>query len=130
MLRRADVVGAYSRMAQERAGRPVAATLLPHQPDALGGLRFLEFRLAPGDTAVGRDVRDLTLPQECILVSIRRGPRALIPHGDTRLQAGDLVVALTHPASAPALRAALGVTEQQESPPDEGPETRDRAPNG
>jgi chloride channel protein, CIC family len=105
MLRRADVVSAYSRLAQQQA-MPTAAPAAT-SPDALRGLRFFELRLDPDAAAVGRAVRDLTLPPECILVSIRRGSRALIPRGDTHLQAGDLVVALTHPESAPALQQAL-----------------------
>jgi ABC-type multidrug transport system fused ATPase/permease subunit/CBS domain-containing protein len=125
MLRRADVVSAYSRFApapapgsglgaRESGVFPTPSSELRAPSSAeggLGGLRFLELRLGPDDAAVGREVRELSLPQECILVSIRRGTRARIPHGDTRLQAGDLVVALTHPASAPALREALGVAQ-------------------
>jgi Trk K+ transport system NAD-binding subunit len=71
----------------------------------------VEFRLDPQAGAVGRAVRELRLPRECILVSVRRGSRALIPHGDTVLQSGDLVVALAHPDLAPDLREALGAAE-------------------
>jgi ABC-type multidrug transport system ATPase subunit len=110
MLRRTDVVSAYGRLAQEQ---PVAAgeSAGISAPQTLGGLRFVEFRLDPQAGAVGRAVRELRLPRECILVSVRRGPRALIPHGDTVLQSGDLVVALAHPDSAPDLREALGAAE-------------------
>jgi ABC-type multidrug transport system fused ATPase/permease subunit/CBS domain-containing protein len=114
MLRRADVVSAYSQLAQEQAERSAAAPATT-SPDALRGLRFFELRLGPDAAVVGRAVRDLTLPPECILVSIRPrpgrapSPRAVIPRGDTVLHEGDLVVALAHPETAPALRAALGV---------------------
>jgi ABC-type multidrug transport system ATPase subunit len=117
ILRRADVIGAYSRVAQEQGawvgegpGEPLALADGGSLRTAgtLGALRFLELRLGAEARAVGRRVRDLELPRECILVSIRRGTRALIPHGDTDLRAGDLVVALAHPDSAPALREALG----------------------
>ncbi|MCL6567262.1 MAG: CBS domain-containing protein, partial [Acidobacteriia bacterium] len=110
MLRRADVVSAYARVAQEQAAlvpESTAGRWPLRAPDVLGGLRFLEFRLGPKAKAVGRAVRELELPRECILVSIRRGPRALIPHGDTQLKEGDLVVALAHPDSGPELGAAL-----------------------
>jgi CIC family chloride channel protein len=52
-------------------------------------------------------VRDLPLPQECILVSVRRGGRAIIPRGDTTLETGDRIVALARPDSAMALREGL-----------------------
>jgi ABC-type multidrug transport system fused ATPase/permease subunit/CBS domain-containing protein len=111
ILRRADVVGAYSRLAQEQGaglGESAAKGFGRQAPRALGGLRFVEFRLDAQSDAVGLAVRDLRLPRECILVSVRRGGRALIPHGDTELYAGDLIVALADPESAPDLGEALG----------------------
>jgi subfamily B ATP-binding cassette protein MsbA len=111
MLRRADVVSAYSHVAQSRLEglRSDALGSIGRAPtaDPLGGLRFLEVKLGLEGGAVGRMVRELTLPRECVLVSVRRGARALVPRGDTRLEAGDLVVALAHPESAEALREAL-----------------------
>ena len=56
---------------------------------------------------MGRPVRDLPLPQDCILVSVRRGEHALIPRGDTVLATGDRIIALAHPESAMALREGL-----------------------
>src|SRR5207247_3625971 len=52
MLRRADVVSAYSHLAQGQQERPAADALFPHPHGALGGLRFFEFRLEPGSAAV------------------------------------------------------------------------------
>jgi subfamily B ATP-binding cassette protein MsbA len=111
MLRRADVVSAYSNVAQSRIEEllpePSAQHPARERSDPLGGLRFLEVKLGLEGGAVGHTVRELTLPRECVLVSIRRGPRALVPRGDTRLEPGDLVVALAHPESSGELRAAL-----------------------
>jgi hypothetical protein len=113
MLRRADVVVAYSRFAcqreEERTERAMTAAGAPQ--DRLEGLRFTEIRLGPDAPAVGRQVRDLDLPDECILVSIRRGDRALIPRGDTVLQTGDQVFALGDPECALALRQGVGGCE-------------------
>ena len=59
----------------------------------LDGTQFAEFELHEGDQAVGQSIRALApaLPADCVLVSIRRGGRLVIPHGDTVLAAGDLV---------------------------------------
>lgn len=107
MLRRSDVVTAYSRFAELQAEERAARALGPVAGDPLGGLRFAEVRLAPGSPAVGRAVRDLELPQECILVSIRRAEGALVPRGDTVLEAGDRIFALGHPECAAALRETM-----------------------
>lgn len=110
MMRRADVVSAYAKYAQQRAEARTAHTLPPGLTgpvDPLGGLRFVEIRLEPDSAAVGRPVRELVLPQECILVSIRRGDRALVPRGDTVLESGDRVFALVRPESVVGLREGL-----------------------
>jgi CIC family chloride channel protein len=53
--------------------------------------RHREFTIPAGAACSGRPVQELALPPDCILVSIRRGDEVLIPHGDTLLQAGDVV---------------------------------------
>jgi subfamily B ATP-binding cassette protein MsbA len=110
MLRRADVVSAYAQFAQQRAEARTSRALpaaISGPVDPLGGLRFVEIRLEPDSPAVGHAVRELALPQECILVSIRRGERALVPRGDTVLESGDRIFALARPESAMGLREGL-----------------------
>jgi Trk K+ transport system NAD-binding subunit len=53
--------------------------------------RHREFTISAGGTCSGRQVQELSLPPECVLVSIRRGDEVIIPHRDTILQAGDVV---------------------------------------
>ena len=53
--------------------------------------RHREIMLPPGAACSGKIVRDLSLPPECILVSIQRQNRVIIPHGDTVLHAGDMI---------------------------------------
>jgi len=43
-------------------------------------------------TLVGRRVEDLLELGEALLVVIRRGSSTIIPHGETRLEAGDSIV--------------------------------------
>lgn len=107
ILRRADVVVAYSRFAQQRGEERAARAFAPAAPDPLGGLRFAEIRLTPDSRAAGSPIRDLKLPDECILVSIRRGEQALVPRGDTVLQVGDRIFALGRPDCAVGLRERL-----------------------
>jgi CIC family chloride channel protein len=55
------------------------------------GARHREFTIPAGAVCSGRPLQQIALPPDCILVSIRRGDEVLIPHGDTLLQAGDVV---------------------------------------
>jgi len=45
-------------------------------------------------------VRDLPLPDDCLLTTARRGDKVILLHGNTRLQAGDRIVALVAPERA------------------------------
>jgi trk system potassium uptake protein TrkA len=61
-----------------------------------GKLALVEVEL-PTDRCIvcNKKVKDLGLPQECVLVAIIRDDDVLIPHGDMELESGDGVIALT-----------------------------------
>ena len=61
----------------------------------LDNTEFVEIDLTTGDQAVNKAICDVApqLPKECILVSIRRDGKMMIPHGDTMLQVGDRITA-------------------------------------
>jgi trk system potassium uptake protein len=58
--------------------------------------------------AVGKRVRDLPLPEECVLTAIIRKGKLVIPRGDVRLEPGDEVLAVVHASQAAQLAALLG----------------------
>jgi len=72
------------------------------------GVSFVELEVLPGSPAEGRPLRELGIPDDCIFpLVIRGGDQAIIPYGDTELQVGDHVVAVTSEASADTLRRIL-----------------------
>lgn len=48
-----------------------------------------------GSGSCQRDIKDLGLPEGCVLVTLIREEEAIIPHGDDRLMPGDAVIAVT-----------------------------------
>lgn len=68
---------------------------------------FVDVSLSPHSCATGKAVAELDLPREAVLVSIRRGRELIIPHGDTRLQAGDMVTALCEREYIPQVKTTL-----------------------
>jgi len=48
-----------------------------------------------GCSSCEKAIKDLGLPQACVLVSVIRGDEVLIPHGEDMLQPGDSVIAVT-----------------------------------
>lgn len=68
----------------------------------LPGMVYLDLQVQPESMAAGKRVRDLVLPSECVLVSVRRKERVLIPRGNTLLRPGDgLYVACTPQCEKP-----------------------------
>lgn len=91
--RRQNIVTAYNLALTRRAEGQHRTKQL--RRENLDGTEFVDVELQPGDAAVGRTIQELAaaLPCECVLVSVRRAGRLLIPHGSTQLQAGDRVTA-------------------------------------
>jgi trk system potassium uptake protein len=73
-----------------------------------GRVGLVELRVPTGHGAPKpRAVKDIDLPLEAILVVLFRGDETIIPHGDTVIQPGDEVVALTSPDLERRLASAL-----------------------
>lgn len=73
-----------------------------------GQYSLVEEKVHPTALAVGKAIRDLALPSECVLAVVIRKGELTIPTGDTVLQAADEVLAVTHSSQAAALAAVLG----------------------
>jgi trk system potassium uptake protein len=73
------------------------------------GVSFVELDIAPDSPAVGRPLRDLGIPADCVVaLIIRAGNQAIIPKGDTVFAAGDELIAISSQANDEALRRILG----------------------
>lgn len=59
-----------------------------------GRVTLVELTVAEESGVIDRPISALGLPPECVLAAVLRGDQVIIPSGDTRLQAGDQVVAL------------------------------------
>jgi CIC family chloride channel protein len=93
LLRREGIIRAYTLALTQRAEiQEQAKRLTIHDNE---GLDFVEITLAATDAAVGKTVGDiaLSMPDDYIIVSIKRGDRLIIPHGDTVYEIDDQVTA-------------------------------------
>jgi len=70
-------------------------------------MALLEADLGPQSPATGKEVKDLPLPPDCVLVAVIRGQHVIFPRGDTRLAAGDAVLAMTTEARKAELKRVL-----------------------
>jgi CIC family chloride channel protein len=89
VIRRRDIVHAYNHAILKRAHHQHQAETL--RLGKLDGAGFTHISIPPGAPAVGQRVSEIDLPDECLIVSVRRGRRLHIAHGNTLLQPEDLV---------------------------------------
>lgn len=72
------------------------------------GVNLVELDIPSDSPALGRPLRELGIPDDCIFsLVIREGEKAIIPYGDTKLAAGDQVIAVTSEESEPVLRRII-----------------------
>jgi trk system potassium uptake protein TrkA len=72
------------------------------------GVSFVEMEVPAGSPALARPLKALGIPDDSILPLVIRGEKeAIIPFGETVLQAGDRVIAVTSEASENTLRRIL-----------------------
>jgi CIC family chloride channel protein len=93
LVGRDDIIRAYNVAITRRAELSHRVRRMEAREPA--GTQFVEISLTAKDAAIGSTVAALSrsLPKECVFVSIHRDSRLLIPHGDTRLRAGDRITA-------------------------------------
>lgn len=93
LLRRSDVIHAYEIALARRAA-------LRHRTHEvrlgiLSGANVSEVLVEAGSVAAGKRVREIQWSQDCLIASIRRGRSVLLPHGETLLKQGDILVIVT-----------------------------------
>ena len=72
-------------------------------------VQMLEIPITASDPVTGKQVWEIDLPKEVIIGCILRGDRNLVPRGDTRILAGDVLVLISGSnREAAAVRALKG----------------------
>jgi CPA1 family monovalent cation:H+ antiporter len=69
--------------------------------------QFYEVTIPNESSAIGKTIAELEIPRSAVLVSIQRGSEVIIPRGDTRIHAGDVVTALSERENTQAINQVL-----------------------
>lgn len=72
-----------------------------------GEYSLIEEKVHPDSIAVNKLLKELEMPKECTITAIIRKNQLLVPHGDTRLEVADEVLALVHQSSLHQFAALL-----------------------
>jgi trk system potassium uptake protein TrkA len=68
-----------------------------------GNYSLVEEKIPPGARAIGIPIKDLALPEACVIAAIIRRGEIMLPRGITTLEVGDEVLAITDRAGADQL---------------------------
>ncbi|HVN16197.1 MAG TPA: NAD-binding protein [Anaerolineales bacterium] len=79
-----------------------------------GRYSLVEEKIEPGARAIGVAVKDLGLPEDCIIAAIIRDGDVTLPRGDTKFQEWDEVLAITSPEAAHQLDELLSAQTHPE----------------
>ena len=93
MLRRHDVMTAYNKAVTRKFYDQHYAEQI--RLNTLTGAHVVEYTVSQKSLVCNKEIRELNLPYEAIIASVLRRGKLRIPHGDTRLQAGDTVTIVT-----------------------------------
>jgi CIC family chloride channel protein len=104
-VRRADIIRAYDQAIAARAHHQHRAEVL--RLGQVDGTSFLHLRIPPDSPAVGQRISQLRLPEECLIVSVRRGRKLHTPHGYTVLQNGDQLTVFAASDCVPEVQELL-----------------------
>lgn len=73
-----------------------------------GQYSIVEEKIAPGSAAIGKEIKDLDLPNHCVISGIIRHTEMILPRGATVLQEGDEILALVDDNAREPLAKLLG----------------------
>lgn len=107
MVRRVDIISAYNLAVTRRSQIQDQTEYI--RTFSSDGTQFVEFTVSRENFAVGRRVQDIAamLPEKCILVSISRRGKVLIPHGGTTFEPGDKITAFVSAGDSRAFAESM-----------------------
>jgi trk system potassium uptake protein TrkA len=73
-----------------------------------GEFSIVEEKVHPQAVVVGKKLRDIQLPPQCVFAAVIRRGQLIIPNGNTELTAVDEIIALVHASQAVKLAELLG----------------------
>jgi CIC family chloride channel protein len=105
MVRRVDIIRAYDQAIAARAHHQHRAEVL--RLGQMDGISFLHLRIPPASPAVGQRISEMGLPEECLIISVRRRRKLHMAHGYTVLASGDRVTVFAGSDCVPEVQRLL-----------------------
>lgn len=105
VIRRKDIIQAYNMAIVKRSRHQYHAKVA--HLDELIDAEFLHIRIPAGAAVIGGQIKDLTLPEDSLIVSVHRGRKVYIAHGYTEILQGDELTVITRKEYVPEVSELL-----------------------
>lgn len=105
IVRRKDIIQAYNTAIIQRARHQSRS-----ERQQLGKIidsEFLELTLPADSNVIGQRLSEIQLPEDCLIVSIQRGRKLYIAHGNSTLNAGDQLTVIIREGSKAEVQEIL-----------------------
>ena len=107
IVRRNDIIQAYKVAIINRSHHQHKAETL--KLEKLDDCTFLHLVIPQDATAVGMRVKEIDLPEDCLIVSVLRGKKQQAVHGNTIIHAGDKLTVFTNEECSSIVRDQLSL---------------------
>ncbi len=125
LVRRIDIIRAYNQAIVKKAQKQHQSEMM--RLDKLDGASLVEVEISTESPMAGKRVREIDLPSQSLIVSVRRGRKLRVVNGYTLLQASDRVMIFCKQARAPLVREYLtGTAKQKDEAKTSDPQRRVR----
>lgn len=108
VLRRSDIVHALSNALVNKHQKVHRLNRL--RMEAVVGSELVEINITKDDAVVGKRLNEFKIPENCVIVSIQRGMKLVIPRGSTQLLADDRLIMLTGEGTIETLKKVFKTT--------------------
>jgi len=105
VIRRKDIIKAYNHAIMKKAHHQHRFDVL--RLDKLDSSEFIHFEVPDKSSVIGKQIREIELPDDCLIVSVRQGRKLQIAHGYTKIQAKDKLTIFAQKDCAPYIRDIL-----------------------
>ncbi len=105
MLRRNDII--HSLSTQLVNSQKISHHMERLKMETIVRAELTEFFINKGDAVCGMKLSELSLPNDCVIVSVQRGKKVVVPRGFTQLLAGDRVIALVDKNALDKMRSTF-----------------------
>lgn len=126
IFKREDVVRAYHRALGVTAQAESQSDRLKARTRAAVLAGYSDLQIPIGSIADGREVSEIPWPEGCLLVSVHRGSKVLIPTGRTTIRSGDTITVFAGEDSRDRLVERLHRTGDSDA---ESTDTQDQQPS-